>query len=245
MCRNKVPQPGTRILIDEDHILDVEYFVGDPVDDVAVRFAVLIIIDRSHDVVRIPEPVLVPCQLVPDDRAVRPLCEALISPFQFLILRLYPAHITAYLMIFRQLIVLNLIGNLIRDDLPALSPVIRNRIWIQIADILSALPHVFQCLLQKLVHQSHVRVLRIGTDTGQASHCVLLSENPHLHRIDRTLRNEIVSIKPADDICFFHCRKFRPDDLLLLPSDRAQFLIGHLKHIAQKRIVLFHIFTAY
>ena len=229
----------------EDHVLDIEDFIFDPVDDIPVRLLILVIVDCRHDIVPVPEPVFVPGQLIPEDGSVGMLGKAGVGLLQFLAVRLHPAHAAGDLVVFRKLIVLDLIRNLVRNQFPALSPVIGDRIGVEIADILLFLPHVFQGLLQQLVHQAHIGVFRVGPHSRQAAHGIGLPKNLDAHRIDRHLGNQGVAVKPADHVRFLHGWKFRPDDLLLLPAHGTELLIRHLEYIAQQGVILFQILIAY
>ena len=86
--------------------------------------------------------------------------------------------------------------------------------------------------------------------------CARLRKPPTATNGDRALGREavaltpvsadkIIVIKPSDHICLFHGWKFGADDLTFLPSDGTQLLFRNLEHIAEKGIVLFHIFAAY
>ena len=169
----------------------------------------------------------------------------LISLFQFRAVRFYPADVSGNLSVFRKLIVLYFIGYFIRDNFPAFPAVIWDRIGIKITDMLTFFLHIFQGLLQKLMHQSHVGIFRISSYAGQSPHRVGFSKNPRLHGINRHLGYKGVAVEPSDHIGLFHGREFGPDDLPLLPSDGTQLLLCHLKHIPEKCVVLFHIFAAY
>ena len=164
---------------------------------------------------------------------------------QFFALGIDTAYITRDLMVLRKLIVFDLVGDFVWDDLPSLAAVIWNGIWIQITDVLSLLLHVLECLLKKFVHQSHIGVFRISSYSGQTAHGVSPAKDTCLHRINCHLWNKIIVIKPSDHICLFHGWKFGADDLTFLPSDGTQLLFRNLEHIAEKGIVLFHIFAAY
>ena len=207
-------------------------FLRNPVDHIAVRFIILVIVDGRHNIIGVPQPVLIPCQIITEDRTVCPHGIAVISCLQFFALSINAAYIPRNLMVLRKLVILDLIGDFVRDDLPALATVIWNGIWIQITDILAMLLHVLECLLEKLVHQTHVGVFRVGSDSGKTAHGIGFTKNTCLHRVDCHLRNKIVIIKPSDHICLFHGWKFGTDNLTFLPSDGTQFLFCHLEHIA-------------
>ena len=221
MCRNKIPEAGAGIFINKNHVLDVEYLICNPVDHITIRFVFFIVIDCRHNIIRIPKPVFVPCQIITKNC---PMCThgiTFIGFFQLIALSLYTTHISRNLTVLRKLIILNFIRDLVWDQFPSLTSVVRNWIWVKITDILAFLFHVFQCLFQKLMHQSHVGVFRISADSGQTSHCISLAKDSDMHRVDCHLWNKSIIVKPANDICLFHSRKFCADDLALLPSDRA------------------------
>ena len=242
---HKVPETCPCLLIIKDHIFNMKYFFGNPVDHITIRLIFFIIIYCCHDIIRIPQPVLIPCQIITKDRTMCSHGITLVGFFQFFSLRIHTADIPRNLMILRKLIILDFIGNLIRNDFPAFASVIRYGIRIKITDILSTLFHILECLFQKLVHQPHVGIFRVGSHTGKTTHRISLTKDPCMHRINCHLRNQGIIIKPSYNICLFHGRKFGTDNFSLLPSNGAQLLLGYLKYITKKCIVLLHVFTAY
>ena len=143
----------------------------------------------------------------------------LIGMLQLRPLGFNPPHVTRHRAGAGQLMLLDFIGNLIRDNFPAFPAVIRDGIGIKITDMLSLFLHVQQCLLQQPVHQAHVGILRIGAHAGQPAHAIGPAKNPHLHGVYRHLGNQVVPVEPSQHIRFFHSGKFGPDDLLFLPAN--------------------------
>ena len=92
---------------------------------------------------------------------------------------------------------MNLVGNLVADDFPALVTIEGNGIGIQIGNVLPPIPHFVEGSFKELVHEAVVGVLRIGSHSCKATHVVDLAENPHLHGIHHALGNKLLSVKPA------------------------------------------------
>ena len=96
-------------------------------------------------------------------------------------------------------------------------------------------------VLQKLVHQAVVGVLRIGSHTGEAPHVVDLAENAYPHGIDHALGDEVVPVEPAQNLSLLEIGELCPKDFLLLPAHLLQHMLGHLEHVLQKLVVLLHL----
>ena len=99
-------------------------FVGNPVDDISVRLVALVIVDRGHDVVRIPQPVLIPRQLIPKHRAMGVPGITGVSLLYLRAIWFDPPDCPRHLPGLGELIILDLIGDCIGYQLPALPPVI-------------------------------------------------------------------------------------------------------------------------
>ena len=113
MCRNKIPEAGAGIFINKNHVLDVEYLICNPVDHITIRFVFFIVIDCRHNIIRIPKPVFVPCQIITKNC---PMCAhgiTFIGFFQLIALSLYTTHISRNLTVLRKLIILNFIRDLV------------------------------------------------------------------------------------------------------------------------------------
>ena len=137
----------------------------------------------------------------------------------FLAFRGHAADKPRNLPLFGKLEILDLISDLIGNQFPAFAAVIRDGIWIKVRNVLSFFSHIFQSLLQKAVHQSHIGIFRVSADSGQAAHIIGGSINIDVHRINSNLGYQVITVKPTDHICFFHRWKFGTDDLFFLPSN--------------------------
>ena len=204
----------------------------------------LVVVDRRHYVVGVPEPVFVPRELVAQHRAVCAHRVALVGLLQLRAVGLDAAHVARDLPALRKLVVLYLVGDFVGNYLPALAPVVWYGVGIKIRNVLPALLHVLERLFEQLVHEPHVRVLGVGADAREAAHLVGFVEYAHLHRVDRGLRYEHVVVEPAYDVGLLHRRELRVDDFLLLPADGVQLLVRHLKDVAEQRVVLLHVLAS-
>lgn len=238
---DEIPQPGAGLLVQKDHLLQVEDLVGNPVDEVALQLVLAAVVDGGVHVVGVPHEVLAPRQFVANQGPVGPVGELVVHLLDLRAVHRHPADFPGHLLVLGQLVVLNLVGNLVADNFPALVPVEGNGIGIEVGDVLPPLPHVVEGMLQKLVHKAVVGVLRIGSHTGEAPHVVDLAENAHPHGIDHALGDEVVPVEPAQNLSLLEIGELCPKDFLLLPAHLLQHVLGHLEHVLQKLVVLLHL----
>ena len=146
MSCDEVPKPKTSFFIHKDHIFDVKDFFCNPVNHITRGFIVFIIVDGSDDVIGVPKPIFVPSQFISDECAVGLHGVLMIGLFKHLTGDFSSSDIAGHRLSFRQLIVVNLIDDFIRDEFPPFVAIIGNRIRIQIRDVLFAVSHVIKGL---------------------------------------------------------------------------------------------------
>ena len=156
----------------------------------------------------------------------------------------HPPDVAGHLAGLGELEVLDHIGNFVGHHLPPLAPVVGDGVGVEVGEILPPGPHVGQGLLQQLVHQPQVGILRVSSHPGQAAHGVGSAKNARLHGVDRHLGDQGVPVKPADHVGLFHGGELGADEFLLLPAHGAEFLVGDLEDVAQQSIVLLQVAAA-
>ena len=227
-----------RLLIDVHQLLDAEHVVGDVVDEVAGRLLVRVVIHGDEHIVGLPPPVFLPLQFVALERAVAHRGECVVHPVHILAVDVHALDHTADLAVLGQLRILDGVGHLIRNDFPALFAVIRNQVREEHRHALVVFAHVIKRLFHQMRHQPVPHVFRIGRHAGHAAHVVHRAEQIDLHRVDADLRSQLFPVKPAERLRLFEHGFFAALHFLLVPAERGQLAVRHLKRITEQRVIL-------
>ena len=235
---NELPQTPLRLVGEVDHLLDVHDVVVYQVHHVAVGHIVVGIVHRHPGVVLVPAPVFLPGEIVAVKAAVGLLRELRVELHEFLVVPLHAADIARLLYPARYLRILDDVGHLVGDYLPAQPPVQRNGIGIQQRERAVVLTHARQALYHQALHNAVPGVLRIGADAGHESHRVFRTVNVHLQRIHRELRHQVVPVKAAQHVRPLQHRELRALYLVVLPAGFGKLLLRDLECVSQQRVVL-------
>ena len=233
-----LPQALLRLAVEVDHLLDVHDVVFDEVHHVAHRATVDAVVHGDHGVVLVPTPVLVPSQLGAEEAAVRLLGKGGVQVHEVGAVIGHAANIARGAHLARHLVVAHLVGDAVRDDLPAAMAVERDGVGEEDGERLVLLAHALQALAHEPTHDALPRVLGVRADARDESHLVDGLIDVHLERVDRELRDKLVAVVAPQDVGALDDGELGLLDGVVAPAVGHELLLRHLEGVAQKRVVL-------
>ena len=236
-----LPQAFLRLAVQIDHFLDVHDVVLDEVHHVAAGLVFYIIVDGHVGVVLVPAPVLLPREGIAEQAPVGDGSKVGVQLVELGVVPGHAAHIAGRGDLGGDLPVLDVVGDLVGDDLPAQMMVQRDGVGVQQGKALALLVHLGQTLDHQPFHDAVAGVLRVGAHAGDKAHMVHGIVDVHLQRVDRELGDKAFAVKAAQHIGAFQHRELGLLDLVVLPAGGGQLFFGDLKGIPQQGVILIDI----
>ena len=236
-----LPQAFLCLAVEVDHLLDMHDIVLDEVDHIAAGLIFPVVVDGHVGVVLIPAPVFLPGQVIAEQAPVGDGGKVGMELMEIGVIPRYPADIARGLDFGGDLPVLDVERNFIGDDFPPEVMIQRDGVGVEQRERLALLIHPGQALDHQLFHDALPGVLRVGADTGDEADVVDFIVDVHFQRVDRELGDEGIAVKTAQHIGAFQHREFGLLDLIVFPACRRQFLLRHLKGVAEQGVILIQV----
>ena len=161
---------------------------------------VRVIVDCDKRIILFPAPVFLPGNAVAEQAAVRGLRKSIVQIHKRLIVPFHTVDHAGRIDRRGDLPILDDIGDLVGNDLPAAPAVERNGIRIQKRKRFVLAAHMRKAAIHQLLHDALAGILRIGAHTRHKADRINLAIDVHLQRIDCELRRKRLSIEAADHV---------------------------------------------